>query len=294
LDIGAIWELLILNPMINMLIVVSKYLFNSPGLAIIIFTIIIRAVMYPLTKKQLQSSKKMQEIQPRIKELQKKYGKDRQRMAKEQAALLKETGVTNIGCIVPMLIQMPIWIALYQSIMRVLATAPEELLNLSRHLYPSWGLVFPMVPLNSRFLWLDLGSPDRLMILPILVGGTMWLQQKMVTPTSTDSQQQAQSQMMLWMMPLLFAFMTMSFPSGLALYWVTSNIVSIIMQYFVTGWGGLATMFRKKSTGSDKERKPSSDTRYTQPPKKIDSTGHIVVPGSKNTEKGKPKWKFWK
>ena len=294
MDIGAIWELIILNPMINILIVVSKYIFNSPGLAIIIFTIIIRAAMYPLTKKQLQSSKKMQEIQPKIKELQKKYGKDRQRMAKEQAALLKETGVTNIGCILPMLIQMPIWIALYQSIMRVLATAPEELLNLSRHLYPSWGLVFPMVPLNSSFLWLDLGSPDRIMILPILVGGTMWLQQKMVTPQNTDPQQQAQSQMMLWMMPLLFAFMTLSFPSGLALYWVTSNIVSIIFQYFVTGWGGLATMFSKKSADADKERKPSSDTRYTQPPKKIDSTGHVVVPGSKNTEKGKPKWKFWK
>ena len=155
--------------MINVLIVGSKYLFNSPGLAIIVFTIVIRAVMYPLTKKQLLSSKKMQDMQPKIQELQKKYGKDKQRMAKEQAALLKETGVTNIGCILPMLIQMPIWIALYQSIMRILATGPEELLNLSRYLYPSWHIVFPMVPLNSHFLWLNLGSPDSLYILPILV-----------------------------------------------------------------------------------------------------------------------------
>jgi len=172
--------------MINVLIVGSKFLFNSPGLAIIVFTILIRAVMYPLTKKQLLSSKKMQDLQPRIQELQKKYGKDKQRMAKEQAALLKETGITNIGCILPMLIQMPIWIALYQSITRILATGPEELLNLSRYLYPSWHIVFPMVPLNSHFLWLNLGSPDRLVILPILVGGSMWIQQKMVTPTNTD------------------------------------------------------------------------------------------------------------
>ena len=177
-----IWEIIILRPMINVLIVGSKYLFNSPGLAIIVFTILIRVVMYPLTKKQLLSSKKMQDMQPKIQELQKKYGKDKQRMAKEQAALLKESGVTNIGCILPMLIQMPIWIALYQSITRILATGPEELLNLSRYLYPSWHIVFPMVPLNSHFFWLNLGSPDRCILCPILVVGTMWIQQKMVTP----------------------------------------------------------------------------------------------------------------
>ncbi|MDD5288732.1 MAG: YidC/Oxa1 family membrane protein insertase [Dehalococcoidales bacterium] len=293
MDIGAIWELIILNPMINVLIVVSKYLFNSPGIAIIIFTVLIRGVMYPLSKKQLESSKKMQDLQPRIQELQKKYGKDKQRMAKEQAALLKETGVTNIGCILPMLIQTPIWIALYQSIIRVLATTPEALLNLSRHLYSSWGLVFPMVPLNSQFLWLDLGSPDKLMILPILVGGTMWLQQKMVTPQTTDAQQQSQSQMMLVMMPLLFAFMTLNFPSGLALYWVTSNVISIVMQYFVTGWGGLAGLFGKKPDDTNKPSKPYSEPKKIQS-REIDSTARNVLTGPQNTEKGKPIWKFWK
>ena len=232
--------------MINILIVGSKFLFNSPGLAIIIFTIVIRGAMYPLTKKQLLVSKKMQEIQPRIQELQKKYGKDKQRMAKEQAALFKEAGVNNLGCILPMLIQTPIWIALYQSIIRILANGPEELLNLSRYLYPSWNFVFPVVPLNNHFLWLNLGIYDPLYILPILVFGTMWVSQKMVTPQTTDPQQQAQGQMMLLMMPLLFAFMTLSFPSGLALYWVISNIIQIVMQYYITGWGGL-TWFNKKT-----------------------------------------------
>jgi YidC/Oxa1 family membrane protein insertase len=286
LDIGAIWELIILNPMINILIVVSKYLFNNPGLAIIVLTIVIRGAMYPLTKKQLQASKRMQELQPKIQELQKKYGKDKQRMAKEQAALFKEAGVTNIGCILPMLIQMPIWIALYQSIIRVLAIAPEELLNLSRHLYSSWSVVFPMVPLKSQFLWLDLGTADKLLVLPILVGGTMWLQQKMVTPKTVDPQQQAQGQMMLVMMPLLFAFMTLSFPSGLALYWVTSNIISIVMQYFVTGWGGLAGLFGKKKTDDNKPSKPSSEYKKLPPTREIDSTARNVVPGSQKIKKG--------
>ena len=253
--------------MINVLIVASKYLFNSPGLAIIVFTILIRAVMYPLTKKQLLSSKKMQEMQPKIQELQKKYAKDKQKLAQEQAALLKETGVTNIGCILPMIIQMPIWIALYQSIIRVLATGPEELLNLSRYLYPGWHIVFPMVPLNSQFLWLNLGIADPLYILPILVGGSMWLQQKMVTPTNTAPQQAAQSQMMLFMMPILFAFMTMTFPSGLALYWVASNVISIIMQYFVTGWGGLADIFGKKTNTTTKPPSKPADEPKKLPAK---------------------------
>jgi YidC/Oxa1 family membrane protein insertase len=257
------WELIILQPLINVLIVASKFLFNSPGLAIILFTILIRAAMYPLTKQQFLTTKKMQDMQPKIKELQKKYAKDKLRLQKEQAALFKESGVTNFGCVLTMLIQMPIWMALYQSIIRILATGPEQLLNLSRYLYPSWHVVFPAFPLNSQFLWLNLGTSDGLFILPILVFGTMWIQQKMATPQTTDPQQQAQSQMMLIMMPLLFAFMTITFPSGLALYWVVSNIISIIMQYFITGWGGL-TWFSKKTGDTGK---PSSTQKVLPPAK---------------------------
>jgi len=195
----------------------------------------------------------MQELQPKIAELRQKYAKDKQRMGQEQASLFKEAGVSPGGCLVPMLIQMPIWIALYQSIIRVLAVAPEDFLGLSRYLYASWPLVFSQVPLESHFLWLDLAVPDRMILLPILVGGTMWVQQKMTMPAVTDPKQQAQGQMMLWMMPLMFAFFTLTFPSGLALYWVTSNIISIVMQYFIAGWGGLSSVFGgKKVTGNKK------------------------------------------
>jgi len=263
-----IWEIVILRPIINILVVGAKYLFGSPGLAIIVFTILIKAATYPLTKQQLVASKKMQAMQPKIQELQKKYGKDKVRMQKEQAALLKESGMTNLGCILPMLVQMPIWIALYQSIIRILATGPEELLNLSRYLYSSWHIVFPMVPLNSQFLWLNLGSPDKFLIMPILVAGTMWIQQKMATTQNNDPQQAAQGQMMLVMMPLLFGFVTLSYPSGLALYWVVSNIIGIIMQYFVTGWGGLDTLwFTKKPGNTGKPSKPSTELKVLPPSK---------------------------
>ncbi|MCK4698250.1 MAG: YidC/Oxa1 family membrane protein insertase, partial [Dehalococcoidia bacterium] len=131
-----------------------------------------------------------------------------------------------------------IWIALYQSIIRLLAITPEDLLGLSKSLW-SWPVVYTMLPLNNSFLWFSLENPDT--PLAVLVGVTMWLQQKMVTPNTTDPQQRSQSQLMLWMMPLMFGFLAMSFPSGLALYWVASNVITIIMQYFITGgWGGLS------------------------------------------------------
>jgi len=224
--------------MLNTLIALSSYLFGSFGLTIIVLTIIIRGAMYPLTVKQLRATRAMQALQPKIAELQKKYAKDKQRLAQEQMKLYKESGMSPAGCVVPMLIQMPIWIALFQSIIRVLAVTPEDLLGLSRLLW-SWPVVYSVLPLENNFLWLNLVSPD--MPLAILVGVTMWLTQKMVTPTTTDPQQRSQSQLMLWMMPLMFGFIAMSVPSGLALYWLASNVISIVIQYFVIGgWGGLA------------------------------------------------------
>ena len=244
------WEVIIQQPVINILIMLSHYLADSFGLAIIALTIVVNILMLHFTLKQIRASKAMQEIQPKIAELQKKYGKDRQKLAQEQMRMYKESGMNPAGCLIPMLIQMPIWIALYQSIMLVLAVAPEGLLNLSKYLYP-WPVVYSMLPLGNDFLWLNLARPDT--FLAILVGGTMWLQQKMATPTGADPRQQAQSRMMLWMMPLMFGFLCLSFPSGLALFWVASSVIRIVMQYRVTGWGGLTSTVAKKPVGRDKK-----------------------------------------
>jgi YidC/Oxa1 family membrane protein insertase len=137
-----------------------------------------------------------------------------------------------------MLIQLPIWIALYQSILRAVAASPEDLMGLSGNLY-GLSALHQAVPLNSDFLWLNLGSPDPFLLMAILVGGTMYIQQKMSIVKTSDPKQQSMNRMMLWMLPLLFAFFTLQFPSGLALFWVVSNIIGIVMQYFVTGWGSL-------------------------------------------------------
>jgi len=254
LDIGAIWDLIILQPMLNSLIVLCSVLFNNFGLTIIALTIVVNAAMLPLTLKQLHASSAMQELQPKLSELQKKHAKDKQKLAAEQMKLYKESGISPTGCLLPMLVQMPIWLALYQSIIRVLAVSPEDFLGLSQYLY-SWSVVYSMLPLGNSFLWLDLATPDKYLVLPILVGGAMWVQQKMVMTPSADPKQKSQGQMMLWMMPLMFAFFTLQFPSGLALFWVTSTVIRVVLQYFVTGWGGLAGIFGARKPARDKKYK---------------------------------------
>lgn len=239
MGIGEVWDLIIVGPMLNGLIVLYSGLFHNFGLTIIILTIIIRLALLPLTQRQLRSSKAMQELQPKMQELQKKFNKDRQRLSQETSKLYKEAGVNPIGCLGPLIVQLPIWIALYQSIIRGLATSPEALLDLSQHLY-SWPLVNQMVPLDPHFLGLNLAENSGY-VLAVLVGVSMWVQQKMTSSTTADAKQQSMSRMMLWMMPMMFAFITLSFPSGLAIYWVTMNIVGIVTQYFITGWGGLFT-----------------------------------------------------
>jgi len=243
-----VWNLIIANPVLNVLIALSHVLGGSFGLAIIVLTVIMRLITWPLTKRQLNSTKALQDMQPKIQELQKKYAKNQQKLQQEMMKLYKEAGVNPLGCLWPMLVQFPIWIALYQAIMNALATTPENLLNLAQRLY-SWGIISQAIPLSSKFLWLDLGQPDPYWILAIIVGGTMWVQQKMTQAPSVDPRQESTNRMMLLMMPIMFGFLTLMFPSGLALYWAVSNIIGIVTQYFFTGgWGYLKFRFPFQST----------------------------------------------
>ena len=241
-----LWNLVILEPMLNGLVGLYALTLHNFGIAIVVFTVLVRLATMPLTVRQTRAMKKMQELQPRMQELQKKYPNDKPRLQQEQMKVMKESGVNPLGCLGPMVIQLPIWIGLYWAILQALAVSPEDLLRLASRLY-SWApAINNLVPLDSGFLWLDLSLPDRLFIMPILVGVTMWVQQKQTTVTGADPRQSQINQMMLWMMPVMFAFFTLSFPSGLALYWVASNVIGIAIQYSVTGWGGLATMFQRK------------------------------------------------
>jgi YidC/Oxa1 family membrane protein insertase len=239
-----LFNLLLVNPMTNALIVLTNVLFGNFALAIIAFTIVIRGATWPLTRAQLKASRAMSTLQPKVQEIQKKY-KDPKRRSEETMKLYREEGVNPAGCLLPMLIQFPIWIGLYQTIRFTLGGTPESLIDLSQRLYP-WSYIRNAVPLQNTFLWLHLGQPDVSLILPIIVGASMWVQQRMVTPQATDERQQSMNRMMLWMMPLMFAWFSMTVPSGLALYWAATSVVGIFMQYFYMGrrldWKTLFTM----------------------------------------------------
>ena len=233
---GELWNVAFLQPLLNGLILLSGVLFQNFGLTILVFTIIIRILILPLTLRQLQSTKAMSAMQPKLLELQKKYARDKQRLAAEQMKLYKEAGVNPVGCMWPMLVQFPIWIALYQAVIKALAATPEELRSLADVLYP---FNLAAVPLRGEFLWLNLATPDPYLVLPVLTGGSLWVQQKMVAMPSLDPRQRSMNNMMLWMMPMMFTVFTLQFASGLAIYWVVSNIIGIVIQYFISGWGGL-------------------------------------------------------
>jgi YidC/Oxa1 family membrane protein insertase len=263
-----IWNIIILQPVLNSLIALTNVLGGSFGLAIIVLTVVVRLALFPLTVRQTQSTKAMQTLQPKIQELQKRYAKNQQKLQQEMMKLYKEAGINPLGCLWPMLIQLPIWIALYQSIMQALAATPESLLSLSQHLY-SWSAIGHVIPLGDQFLWLHLSRPDPNLILAILVGGSMWVQQKMVTPPATDPRQRSMTNMTTTMMPLMFGLFTLSFPSGLALYWVVSNVIGIVIQYFVSGgWGYLRTPSAPKPAPAQKVI-PAQKAPVVQPSKTL-------------------------
>jgi len=238
-----IWNTVLFEPMLNSLLFLYSLLGRSFGLSIIVFTVLVRILTLPITWQQMRSAKSSQELQPKLQDLQKKYKNDREKLAQEQMKLYKEAGVNPLGCLVPTLIQLPIWIGLYQSIINALPNNPLQLLNLARHIYQQFPILPSLVPLNAHFLWLNLGRPDPYYALPILVVATMWMQQKMMTATTTDPQQQAMNQSMELMMPMMFGIITLQLASGLGLYFVATNVVGIVQQYFLSGWGSLATLF---------------------------------------------------
>jgi YidC/Oxa1 family membrane protein insertase len=259
---GILWQEGIMRPMINSLALLYQLLFSNFGLSIIVFTVLIRLAMIPLTVRQTRQMKKMQSIQPKLKAIQDKYkgkkGDARRQMSSETMGLYKDAGVSPVGCLGPMIIQMPIWIGFYRAIIRTMPSTPEGMANLSELFY-SWNPAITSVPFNSQFLGLslvDLVSAAALpwnYALPVLVGASMFLQQKMTTNPTTDPRQKQTNQMMLWMMPIMFGAFTWQFPAGLAVYILFSNVIGVVIQYYVSGKQPIE-LFGRSFLGTDASR----------------------------------------
>lgn len=224
------------------------------GLAIIFLTIVIKIIIFPLTQKQMKSMRGMQEIQPKVKYLQEKYKNDPQKMQEKVMQLYQEHGVNPFGGCLPLLIQMPIFIAFYQSLYQFKFSVAE----------------------HARFLWIpDIGQPDSLYILAILAAATTYLQQRVAMVDTKDPTQKS----MLYIMPLFMAWIAATMPAGLPLYWVTFNILGILQQLYVN-WSSNKLKL-DTGTGFQVETQITNET--------LEVTEDVQIKNEKDTDAGREK-----
>lgn len=226
---------------------------GSLGVGIILFTLLVKLALTPLTVKSIKSSRAMQDLQPKIKALQKRHGNDRQKVSSETMLLYQQHGVNPLSGCLPVLFQLPIFWGLYMSI-RALSTQSDG-------------------RFGESFLWLpSLAQPDPLHILPIVAMAFQFIQTWMSLPIAknapTDPQQRMMTQMMQ-ILPFTVVIFGWNFASGLVLYWAAQSVFSAVQQYFITGWGRLRDWLPFLPDVA----------RYTPPTDDIDES-KVIVAGS--------------
>jgi len=184
---------------------------HNYGLAIIWLTVAVNLALYPLTLSSVQQMLAMQKIQPRMKDLQEKHKEEPKKLQKEMMDLYRSEGVNPFGGCLPVLLKIPFFIALFWGLQ---SKEFAELLSSAAG--------------GASFLWIaDIAKPDPLRILPVVIGITTYFMQKTM-PTAGD-----QAKMMIWMMPAFLVFISISFPAGVQIYWLVSNLMGAVQQYYV-------------------------------------------------------------
>lgn len=232
----------LVTPITQLLIFFYNLTSGNLGIAILLITLIIRGVLVPITLPSLKSAKKMQELKPRLDKLKQKY-KDKKKLQLAQLELYKQEGINPAAGCLPQIAQLLVLIALYQVFNQIIT-----------------GNQINGQPINLSFLWLNLGKPDQLYILPVLAGVTQLILSLMMTSgleshvnapkvkkekqKEEDSLEMAQGmqQQMMLIMPVMTVVISLKFPSGLALYWVATTVFSLVQQYIISGPGGLKTI----------------------------------------------------
>ena len=180
--------------------------FANYGVAIIVMTVFIKMLLYPLTVKQIRSMKAMSELQPKMKALQEKYKDDKVKLQSEISNLYKVSGVNPLSGCLPLVVQMPILIAIFYAIRD----------------YQYAG--------STTFLWLaSLADPDPTYVLPVISAATTFVQSLQTMPDTSS----AQNKMMLYFMPVFIGYISLQFSAGLVLYWIVTNLVQILQQWWM-------------------------------------------------------------
>ncbi|HUG06607.1 MAG: YidC/Oxa1 family membrane protein insertase [Chloroflexota bacterium] len=256
MDIVTLWNALLVHPVMNLTILAYSFV-RDFGLAVIIVTVVIRLALYPLYVTQIRSQRAMQEVAPAMAELKKKYGKDRQRFSQEQMKLYSERGVNPLAGCLPLLLQMPLLIALYNALLQLgcgLGPPPDNLCpGLSYGMVETFRYPFianPIPPdgaLDTTAHWLPwisrgLQHPDPVFILPVIAGLVQLIASVMALPAKpvqSDDPAARMTQSMAYTFPVITVVIGAQFPAGLTLYWIATTVFQIVQQYFVSGWGQL-------------------------------------------------------
>lgn len=222
---GEIWNAIVAG--LNWLLQGLYDLTGNYGVAIILLTVLVKLVLLPLTIKQTRSMIAMQRIQPEIRKLQEKYKDDKEKLSQEMMKFYKENKVNPFGGCLPLILQLPVFIALFTVLRKYLLTPP--ILQLANTFTIAIGYPTGILSKDTSFLWINsladsTRSADPTFILLILLAATTWYSQKQIM---TDPRQRN----MMIIMPLITAFIGLSLPAGVVLYWITTNILQIIQQF---------------------------------------------------------------
>lgn len=261
-----IWNTLLLDPLVNGLIFLYN-LTGNLGIAIIIFTILVRLILSPLALPAMRTAQKIKELAPQMAKLKVRHKGDRTKFSQAQMDLYRQHGINPAAGCLPQIIQIVILIALFQSFNTIFASGDNVVGKLNEFLWPSLDLAQD-AHLNTRFLYLDLAKPDSLRIasLPIplpglllaiaaiaqFVSSAMMLpavkaEEKVAkkTPGQMDDLATSMQESMLWIFPISTIIIGIAFPSGLVLYWAALSIFQAAQQYMISGWGGVIPLTRK-------------------------------------------------
>lgn len=285
---GNLFDTLLIHPIINILVAVYQlFLFMhvpyALGFAIIGLTVIIRLLIYPLMATQLKASKKMQDLQPHLSNLKEKHKGDNKKLQEAQMALYKEHGVNPAAGCLPLLLQFPLLIALYQVLGHVVALPPAEVVKYingivytdSLKLQSAWNTQFFGIPLGQHPQNLYNAIP-LILLVPVITAALQFVQSKMMIPEKTEEPKAAVSSkkkgkekalakkeepkkadsatefaqafqtQSLYIFPIMLGFLSFTFPIGLSLYWNTFTLFGILQQYQISGWGSFGSLIGKK------------------------------------------------
>lgn len=262
-----LWNQLLVWPIESALLGLTA-LTGSAGIAIILFTVIVRTLMLPLGLLQVKSQRAMMALQPQLGDLQRRYAGDRQRLGQETMRLYRETGVNPLAGCLPLVLQMPIWFALYSALIN-LSSVERNILEFQASFLWIANLAQSSVPkAEDPTTW-------PLVILPVLTAFTQWVVQRMSAMPPADPQQQQMAKMMEITMPIMFLVFSFQVGAGLTLYWLVSNVYSMVQQAFLVGWGTLPILGVPAPGGTS-----GGDGRGTSRPRRVAPPRRRAAPGS--------------